>query len=186
MNLFREKFRIRAGQGITNIDYNPNKQYCLLSCHHEAIKFWDIRKGNLPIKTYDEHPNLLVSATYNHSHDELIACAYDDGSVSLLRLTSVSSSPQNEIEDAVVKLYDEHEDSVYWVLWSSFSPWVFASLTYNASSLVINLVPSVEKYRILLWCYAIWMPIYKTAVKRFEIINITLFDLLLCSLSSFY
>lgn len=102
------------------------------------------------MKTYDDHHNLLVQASYNHSHDELIACSYDDGSVGLLRLCSVSSSPQTEIEDTLVKLYDEHEDSVYRLQWSTFSPWVFASLAYNAASLVVNLVPSVEKYRILL------------------------------------
>lgn len=49
-----------------------------------------------------------------------------------------------------MKLYDEHEDSVFQVAWSAFSPWVFASVTYNSSSLVVNIVANVEKYRILL------------------------------------
>lgn len=91
---------------ILNIDYNPNKQYCLMTCHHESIKFWDVRKGLIPFKTYEEHHNLLTKASYNHSHDELIACGYDDGSVGLVRLVSASSSMQGEGEDALVRLYD--------------------------------------------------------------------------------
>jgi EARP and GARP complex-interacting protein 1 len=104
----------------------------------------------LPVRCYDDHHNLLTRAAYNLSHDELIACAYDDGTVGLLRLHSVCSSPQNDVEDTLVRLYDEHEDSVFQVVWSAFSPWVFASTTFNASSLVVNIVPNVEKYRILL------------------------------------
>lgn len=79
------------------MDYNPNKQSHLMTVHREALKFWDIRKGNLPIRCYNDHHNLLTKATYNPSHDELIACAYDDGTVGLLRLHSVSSSPQNDV-----------------------------------------------------------------------------------------
>lgn len=97
---------------IIGMDYNPNKQNCLMTCHQESIKFWDIRKGTLPFKVYNSHHNLLVQAKYNHSHDELIACGYDDGSIGLLRLVSASSSMEVDVEDALVRLYDEHEDSV--------------------------------------------------------------------------
>jgi WD40 repeat protein len=151
---FSQKFAIEAcqkgGDRILGLDYNPNKQCYLMTCHHESLKFWDIRRGSLPVRSYQDHHNLLARARYNPSHDELIACAYDDGTVALLRLHSVCSSPQHDVEDTLVRLYDEHEDSVFKVAWSAFSPWVFASATYNASSLVVNIVPSVEKYRILL------------------------------------
>lgn len=49
-----------------------------------------------------------------------------------------------------MKLYDEHEDSVYQVCWAEHSPWMFGSVSYGAANLVVNVVPSVEKYRILL------------------------------------
>jgi hypothetical protein len=52
-------------------------------------------------------------------------------------------------EDGVVKVYDEHEDSVYSLSWSSASAWVFASVSYNAN-VIVNIVPSSEKFRILL------------------------------------
>ena len=79
-----------------------------MSCHYESIKFWDVRKESIPFKTYEQHHNLLTQAKYNHSHDELIICGYDDGSVGLLRLVSASSSFYGDTQDALVRLYDEH------------------------------------------------------------------------------
>ena len=149
---FRDKYIIenKGKQEILNIDFNPNKQYYLMCSTHSTLRFYDIRKGNLPVKCYEDHHSLILNAKYNHSHDELILAAYDDGTVGLLRITSVSSVPMGKDEDAMVKLYDEHEDAVYQVAWSHFSPWVFASLGYSAANFVVNIVPSTEKYRILL------------------------------------
>ena len=45
--------------------------------------------------------------------------------------------------------FDEHEESVYSVAWSACDAWVFASLSYDGR-VVINHVPSTEKYKILL------------------------------------
>lgn len=117
--------------------------------HHDFMKFWDIRKTNIPVKTVSDHHTLLLRAVYNHAHDELILGCYDDGSIGLYRMPSVSSSPSGEGSDALVKIYDEHEDSVYHACWSH-SPWVFASVSYNSTNMVVNIVPSVEKYR---FCY---------------------------------
>lgn len=51
--------------------------------------------------------------------------------------------------DKIIKQYDEHEDSVYSIAWSSCDAWVFASLSYDGR-VVINHVPAAEKYKILL------------------------------------
>lgn len=53
------------------------------------------------------------------------------------------------LEDGVVGRYEEHEDSVYAVEWSSADPWTFASLSYDGR-LVLNKVPRKYKYQILL------------------------------------
>lgn len=50
--------------------------------------------------------------------------------------------------DEVLAVYEEHEDSVYAVSWSVADAWLFASLSYDGR-LVINHVPSQEKYAIL-------------------------------------
>ena len=66
----------------------------------------------------------------------------------------IYSSPFNSLggmrtKDGVIATFDEHEDSVYAVEWSTADPWVFASLSYDGR-LVINRVPRAEKYKILL------------------------------------
>ena len=53
------------------------------------------------------------------------------------------------LQDSVVQIFEEHEDSVYSVEWSASDPWVFASLSYDGR-VVINHVPRSEKYKILL------------------------------------
>ena len=62
----------------------------------------------MPFKIYSQHPNLLTIAKYNHSHDELIACGYDDGCIGVLRLVSASSSTDADVEDTLVRMYDDH------------------------------------------------------------------------------
>lgn len=56
---------------------------------------------------------------------------------------------QEPLQDSVIATYEEHEDSVYAVDWSSADPWLFASLSYDGR-LVINRVPRALKYHILL------------------------------------
>lgn len=42
-------------------------------------------------------------------------------------------------QDHLIKSFEEHEDSVYSIAWSS-SPWIFASLSYDGR-VVMNRVP---------------------------------------------
>jgi len=148
---------------ILDFDFNPNKQYCLMTCAEDClIKFWDIRKPNLSLKTIEDIPNSVESVKYNKFHDLLVISSSSDGSVNLHKVTSVSSAPvlsssyvdksgvpASKEEDALIKCYDEHEDSVYSVTWSAASAWIFASVSYRGS-VIINIVPNEEKYKILL------------------------------------
>lgn len=43
-------------------------------------------------------------------------------------------------EDALIKTFEEHEDSVYSVAWGAATTWLFASLSYDGR-VVINYVP---------------------------------------------
>ncbi|KAF9206842.1 U3 small nucleolar RNA-associated protein [Podila verticillata] len=45
--------------------------------------------------------------------------------------------------------FDQHEDSVYQVAWSSVDPWLFLSLSYDGRA-VMNQVPSEEKFKIIM------------------------------------
>lgn len=57
------------------------------------------------------------------------------------------SKETKELQDSVINIYEEHDDSVYAVEWAT-DPWIFASLGYE-SRLVINKVPKSEKLNIL-------------------------------------
>lgn len=66
-----------------------------------------------------------------------------------LQLSLVDCRTKEPLQDNVIATYEEHEDSVYAVDWSSADPWLFASLSYDGR-LVINRVPRALKYHILL------------------------------------
>lgn len=58
-----------------------------------------------------------------------------------------SNKEPKQLDDEVIKVYEEHDDSVYAAEWAS-DPWIFASLGFE-SRLVINKVPKAEKFSIL-------------------------------------
>lgn len=144
------------------------------------IKFWDVRAGKskspLKILTAAHNEHWITSVKYNRFHDQLIASAGTDRTVNLWRVSSISSAPLLESResdlhadddlspraaasdkdddetlapDLKVKTYDLHDDSVYGLAWSACDAWVFAGLSYDGR-LVLNHVPSPEKYKILL------------------------------------
>jgi hypothetical protein len=52
------------------------------------------------------------------------------------------------LQDGVIRMYDDHEESVYVAVWSAADPWTFASLSYDGR-LVVNHVPRRVKFKIL-------------------------------------
>lgn len=80
-----------------------------------------------------------------------------DHMVNLWRVASCSSSPwigaeddaNDDPADIKVRAIDQHEDSVYAVAWSAADAWIYASLSSDGR-VMINHVPSTEKYKILL------------------------------------
>lgn len=154
-------------QLIRDVDMNPNKQYYLASCSDDCkVKFWDIRNTKDCLMTRSDHSHWVWGIRYNNFHDQLILTSSSDSQVILSSIASLSSEPFGHVDDddedeeeeakpreplsdRVISVFEEHEDSVYSVEWSSVDPWIFASLSYDGR-LVINRVPRVEKYKILL------------------------------------
>lgn len=64
-------------------------------------------------------------------------------------LTESTNISQKKLDDGVVSVFLEHEDSVYAAEWSNADPWIFASLSYDGR-LVINRVSKYEKYNLLI------------------------------------
>ena len=59
------------------------------------------------------------------------------------------SSASADVVDTKIRAYEEHEDSVYAVTWGVADSWIFGSLS-NDGKFAVNVVPSTEKYKILL------------------------------------
>ena len=142
------------------MDYNPNKPLTLITSGDDRkIKFWDLRNLKTPIKILQGHSHWIHQAKYNPFHDQLIISGGSDNIVNLWRIASCSSSPwlgnenneetNNDPPDIKVLTMDQHEDSVYGLAWSPADAWIYASLSYDGRVL-LNHVPSTEKYKILL------------------------------------
>ncbi|KAH9078550.1 hypothetical protein Ae201684P_019632 [Aphanomyces euteiches] len=143
-----------------DIDYNPNKPYYIASGGNDGkMKFWDVRKSSHAILSIQSHSHWAWCVKYNRFHDQLVLSSGSDSVVNLWRISSISSAPILEMDeggesgidigDAKIKSFEEHEDSVYSVAWGSVDSWVFVSVSYDGR-VVLNHVPSTEKYRILL------------------------------------
>nr|CAB3267313.1 protein TSSC1-like [Phallusia mammillata] len=160
------------GQLVRDLDYNPNKQYHIVTCGDDClVKFWDVREPTLPVSVLSEdHSHWVWAARFNPFHDQLILSGGSDSRVVLYNKASISSEPYGQlldedldeedsdvdtnrdrepVKDGLIAVFDEHEDSVYAVEWSAADPWSFASLSYDGR-VVINKVPKKVKFDILL------------------------------------
>eukprot|EP01035_Chromulina_nebulosa_P019304 gene19304-25165_t len=147
---------------IRDIDYNPNKPLTLITASEDrTVKFWDLRHTKEPVKTLQGHYHWVWSAKYNPFHDQLLASTGCDSLVNLWRIATCSSAPWlendkndneeqgNDPPDVKVRTIDQHEDSVYGIAWSPSDAWIYATLSFDGR-IVLNHVPSTEKYKILL------------------------------------
>mmetsp|Transcript_56871 Transcript_56871/g.133634 ORF Transcript_56871/g.133634 Transcript_56871/m.133634 type:complete len:358 (-) Transcript_56871:120-1193(-) len=146
--------------GARDVDYNPNIPYQVVTTGDDAVvRFWDLRHLDKPLKALTGgHHHWIVRASYNSHHDQLILTCGTDSAVCLWRAPSVASRPlgndegeeaKEPVVDGLIRRYEEHEDSCYSCTWSNSDPWIFASVSYDGK-VVVNRVPSDEKYRILL------------------------------------
>ena len=132
------------------------------------LLFWDVRQpnGSSPLETVgNAHAHHITSVQYHPIHDQLLISSGTDCAVNLWRYQGVSSTPSKSIPltsprskstmepitvigDGLVESFKRHEDSVYKCTWSR-EGWAIGSVSYDGL-LVINSVPTPEKYRILL------------------------------------
>ncbi|TPX37104.1 hypothetical protein SmJEL517_g00904 [Synchytrium microbalum] len=162
---------------VKDVDYNPNKPYQIATGGDDCVvRVWDTRDVKVPLKEIVGHSHWIWNVTYNRFHDQLLLSSSSDCTVLLHSLVSISSAPfghdddveesprdgaetppsdqdddesQGKPTDGLVATYDQHEDSVYSVAWSSGDPWIFASLSYDGR-VVVNMVPRAHKYKIIL------------------------------------
>ena len=60
-----------------------------------AIRFWDLRKTDRAVYSFEDEHHWITSVKYNRFHDQLILSGSTSTYVSLYKATSVSSLPSN-------------------------------------------------------------------------------------------
>ncbi|GAB0101007.1 TSSC1 [Sergentomyia squamirostris] len=147
-------------QLVRDIDCNPNKQCHIVTGGDDGcIKIWDSRSTKEPVFSRSDHSHWVWSVRFNTFHDQLVLSSSSDSKVLLTCAASVSSeAPGDEgpdpqakerLQDGLLQTFEQHEDSVYCVEWSSVDPWTFASLSYDGR-VIVSKVPRQFKYQILL------------------------------------
>ena len=109
------------------------------------------------------HRHWSTRVLYNPFHDQLVLSAGTDALVNLWRISTISSAPlltlddephpqkkETELEGPNVRVARfEHMDSVNAIAWGAADAWIYMSASYDGK-VVVNHVPSKEKYKILL------------------------------------
>lgn len=143
--------------GITDLDYNPNKPYVLTTAGQDGLlKFWDLRSAKQPLLVArGGHRHWASRVSYNPFHDQLVLSSGTDSLVNLWRVSTISSAPLLTLDESETSAPNvrvaryEHMDSVYGTTWGAADAWIYVSVGYDGK-VVLNHVPSKEKYKILL------------------------------------
>ncbi|KAG0252121.1 Protein tssc1 [Mortierella polycephala] len=178
LSSLKPTFTIRDSQPalILCIDYNPNRPFQVATGGDDCkVRIWDVRDTTAgPIMVIQDHTHWVWSVAYNKFHDQLVLTSSSDCQVNLQSIVSISTGADykygdgSDVEqeqdeesddltdnvqdvptDGLVQAFDQHEDSVYQVAWSSVDPWLFLSLSYDGRA-VMNQVPSEEKFKIIM------------------------------------
>ncbi|XP_052860778.1 EARP-interacting protein homolog [Anopheles cruzii] len=158
-------------QLVRDLDCNPNKQCHIVTGGDDGVlKVWDFRNTKEHVFARNDHHHWIWSVRFNTYHDQLLLSSGSDGKVLLTCAGSVSSEAlegggsgtsgdpaepgdggdlKEHLADGLLHTFDQHEDSVYGVEWSTADPWMFASLSYDGR-MIISKVPKQYKYQILL------------------------------------
>mmetsp|Transcript_15235 Transcript_15235/g.48618 ORF Transcript_15235/g.48618 Transcript_15235/m.48618 type:complete len:400 (+) Transcript_15235:21-1220(+) len=155
---------------VRDVDYNPNRPWYLVSGGDDgAIRFWDLRRCDAPVKEMHAHSHWLWSVRYNRCHDQLLVTSSSDCTAKLWRASSVSSTKlfradeddaerkdgdgedeaREELPDAVLQTCGMHSEAVYAATWSAAEPWIFATASYDGT-VAVHQVAEEEKDHILM------------------------------------
>ncbi|XP_064881723.1 EARP-interacting protein homolog isoform X2 [Oncorhynchus nerka] len=131
----------------------------LATANDTAIRGWDLRTMSQIYCIENAHGQLVRDLDFNPNKQYYLASCGDDCKVKFWDVRNINEPvkileehshwSKEPLQDSIISTYEEHEDSVYAVEWSSADPWLFASLSYDGR-LVINRVPRALKYHILL------------------------------------
>jgi len=140
---------------VRDLDYNPNKQHIVVTTGDDSrIRIWDLRMSKMPLKELTGHSHWTWRVRYNPMYDELILSAGTDSTVNLWQTSPIKSGDSTpgswvdsppSLVDPLIRSYNDFEDSVYGLAWSSQEPWIFASLSYDGRVVVDSVPQNIRK-----------------------------------------
>ncbi|KAL5713855.1 WD repeat-containing protein dwa2 [Ranunculus cassubicifolius] len=138
---------------VRNLDYNTKRQHIVVTAEEEAgIHVWDLRMPNNPVRDLPGHAHWTWNVKCNPVHEDLILSAGTDSAVNLWFAASTDSDSESLVEsptrrqaDPLLNSYNDYEDSVYGLAWSSRQPWIFASLSYDGRVVVESVKPYLRR-----------------------------------------
>ncbi|KAG6774806.1 hypothetical protein POTOM_022177 [Populus tomentosa] len=154
---------------VCNVDYDTRKMHILVTAEDESgIHIWDLRMPKVPINELRGHSHWTWAVSCNPEYDGLILVSLSlslispafhtrsggtDSTVNLwfasttsdeLTSGSVVASPSEKL-DPLLFSFNDYEDSVYGLAWSSREPWIFASLSYDGRVVVESVKPYLPR-----------------------------------------
>lgn len=157
--------------GVRDVNYNPLRRYGIISAGDDnLIRYWDTRKTDQALNVISGHSHWINRVVFNSYHPTLVLSASSDSSMNLYSLPTAMKSLgkvlDNGADDYATEQFDleeesslttdklvckitEHDDSIVDVCWSSQSPWIFASISYDGKCM-IHRVPNQLKEELIL------------------------------------
>lgn len=99
VNKYRETFNITQAHMpfVRDLDYNPYRDYMLVTGGDDyKIKFWDVRKTDMPVMSLPGHSHWVWNVKYNPYHDHLVLSCSTDCMVNLWNIVSISSESDEQ------------------------------------------------------------------------------------------
>ncbi|KAI0981647.1 hypothetical protein GJ496_004789 [Pomphorhynchus laevis] len=122
---------------VRSIDFNPVRMYELASCGDDGkTKIWDTRNHKRPLFQLCRQGHWVLSVRYNPNYGNLLITGGSDSTVRLYSLNDSHFSDTTTKCDNLLKIYDDHEDSVYAVDWSQQNSWCFGSISYDGRMII--------------------------------------------------
>lgn len=139
---------------VRDVDYHPKKQHFIVTAEEEfGMHVWDIRMLKAPVGELPGHAHWTWAVRHNPAYEDLILSAGTDSTVNLWcasfwetdsSTNGAADSPTRPTEP-LLNSYNDYEDSVYGIAWSTREPTMFASLSYDGRVVVESIKPFLQK-----------------------------------------
>jgi len=122
---------ISGAKWISSISVHPDGDHVVVGSYDRRVIWFDLDFASKPYKTMQYHDRAVRRATFHPGKYPLMACASDDGTVSVMHAKVYSDLMKNPLIVPVKRLKGEHRIreglGVLDCTWHPNQPWIFTS-----------------------------------------------------------